>query len=99
MLKKRMLKEEKQKEKRRTKQKRSSVIGNCSKETASDFKRECVTYETVVKDAEPEVDMLDWWKQHKDTLPLLAYLARVVFAVPVASSKSERVFSVAGNTV
>ena len=32
-------------------------------------------------------------------LPLLAFLVRVVFAIPVASSKSERVFSVAGNTV
>ena len=28
--------------------------------------------------------------------PMLSYLARVVFAVPAASSKSERVFSVAG---
>ena len=31
--------------------------------------------------------------------PLLAKLVKVVFPVPAASSKSERVFSVAGNVV
>ena len=34
----------------------------------------------------------------RDTVPLLAKL-KVVFPVPAASSKSERVFSVAGNVV
>ena len=29
----------------------------------------------------------------------MSYTPRIVFAVPVSSSKSERVFSVAGNTV
>ena len=36
---------------------------------------------------------------HQEQFPLLSYLARVVLAVPAASSKSERVFSVAGNMV
>ena len=35
-----------------------------------------------------------WWKNHAEQFPLLAGLVRVVFGVPVASSKSERVFSV-----
>jgi hypothetical protein len=43
------------------------------------------------------VDQLAWWKTNQDQFPLLAYLARVVFAVQAASSKSERVFSAAGN--
>ena len=41
---------------------------------------------------------LNWWKNHQEALPL-AFLVRVVLAIPVASSKSERVFSVAGNVV
>ena len=35
----------------------------------------------------------------RDSVPLLAKLVKVVFPVPAASSKSERVFSVAGNVV
>ena len=35
---------------------------------------------------------------HETQFPLLSHMARIVFAVPAASSKSERVFSVAGNT-
>ena len=50
-------------------------------------------------DAEDDVDMLDWWKHHQEQLPLLSFLVRVIFAIPTASSKSERVFSVAGNVV
>ena len=38
-------------------------------------------------------------KNKQEALPLLAFLVRVVFAIPVASSKSERVFSVTGNVV
>ena len=40
-----------------------------------------------------------WWKCHKEQFPLLSYIVRVVFGVPVASSKSERGFSVADNMV
>ena len=39
---------------------------------------------------------LERWKSHHEQFPLLSYLVRCVFAVPVASSKSERVFSIAG---
>ena len=35
----------------------------------------------------------------RNSVPLLAKLVKVVFPVPAASSKSERVFSVAGNVV
>ena len=41
-------------------------------------------------------DQLEWWKSHHEQFPLLSYLVRCVFAVPVASPKSERVFSIAG---
>ena len=45
------------------------------------------------------LDQLKWWKHHESQFPLLAKLVKVVFPVPAASSKSERVFSVAGNVV
>ena len=45
------------------------------------------------------LDQLEWGKHHETQLPLLAKLVKVVFPVPAASSKSERVFSVAGNVV
>ena len=45
------------------------------------------------------MDQLFWWKQHHEQFPLLEFLVRVVFAVTAASSKSERVFSLAGLVV
>ena len=45
------------------------------------------------------MDQLEWGKHHETQFPLLAKLVKRVFPVPVASSKSERVFSVAGNVV
>ena len=59
----------------------------------SKFERECSSYE-LLPDADSGIDQLLWWKDHQQQFPLLSYLARVVFAVPAASSKSERVFSV-----
>ena len=44
-------------------------------------------------------DQLEWGKHHETQFPLLAKLVKRVFPVPAASSKSERVFSVAGNVV
>ena len=35
---------------------------------------------------------------HQEQFPILSFMVRIVFAVPCASSKSERVFSVARNT-
>ena len=42
------------------------------------------------------MDLLSWWRVHQEQLPLLA---RVVMAVPVASSSSERLFSLSGRLV
>ena len=40
-----------------------------------------------------------FWKINAGLFPLLSFLARFVLCVPAASSKSERVFSVAGQVV
>ena len=79
--------------------KKSSVFSSQSSNVMRRFQNECSTYEKVIPDAPSDTDLLNWWKNHQEALPLLAFLVRVVFAIPVASSKSERVFSVAGNVV
>ena len=71
---------------------RSAVFS--APETA--LEKEIKSYEAF-PGAELGVDKLAWWKKHQDQFPLLAYLTRVVFAVQAASSKSEQVFSAAGN--
>ena len=44
-------------------------------------------------------DPLPWWKLHARNFPLLARVARRVLAIPASSAQSERLFSVAGQTV
>ena len=62
------------------------------------FRQECSIYESM-PDAESSTDRLGWWKMHSSSFPILSRLARKVLCIPAASSKSERVFSVGGNTV
>ena len=57
-----------------------------------------MVYEAL-PDAPSNIDQLQWWRVNQKQLPNLAYLVRVIFALPVASSKSARVFGVASNTV
>ena len=47
----------------------------------------------------PSVDQLASWLAYKEQYLTLSHLAKFIFAVPVARSKSERLFSAAGNTV
>ena len=64
----------------------------------SELDKECQRYE-LLPDSDSDANMLEWWKVHSNIFPLLSHLVRTVFPVPAASSKSERVFSVAGNFV
>jgi hypothetical protein len=66
--------------------------------TISAFQTECKEYEAM-QPASPDVDQLNWWRIREELFPLLSFLVRVVFGVPVASSKSERVYSAAGRCV
>ena len=45
------------------------------------------------------VRVLDWWKHHRNVLPILGHMARAVLAVPASSASSERVFSTGSNVV
>ena len=43
--------------------------------------------------------LICWWNIHDESLPLLAFFGQGHLPHPVASSKSKRVFSAAGNLV
>ena len=43
-----------------------------------------------------DCDVLSWWKQHMNVLPLLAKIAKRDFTIPALSAKSECVFSTSG---
>ena len=64
----------------------------------NNFQKECLVYE-VLPPADSTVDLLSWWRVHQEQLPLLAHLTRVVMAVPVASSSSEKPFNLSGRLV
>ena len=49
--------------------------------------------------ATKQVNVLEWWKGHENTLPTLARFARKALSIPASSGKSERVFSTGGNFV
>ena len=49
--------------------------------------------------APKDVNILMWWKNHENVLPLLSQIARKVLTIPASSAKSERVFSCGGNFV
>ena len=40
-----------------------------------------------------EINILEWWEQHKMKIPLLFQVAEVVLAVPATQVSVERVFS------
>lgn len=44
-------------------------------------------------------DILHFWRDKRDTLPIMAHVARKVLAVPASSAASERLFSLAGRTI
>jgi len=44
-------------------------------------------------------DILQWWKEHSDKLPLMAKLASRILAIPASSAASERSFSTSGRVI
>ena len=46
-----------------------------------------------------ELDILQWWKSHAKTFPILSMLARDVLSIPVSTVSSEQAFSTAGRII
>ena len=67
-------------------------------ENVSPLEKEFQDYERFTV-SNKHVNILLWWKDHEDVLPLLAKVAKKVLTIPATSSKSERVFSTGGNFV
>ena len=66
--------------------------------TKSKIRKEMERYESFSIPPK-SVNILVWWKQHKNILPLLSIAARSVLAIPASSAKSERVYSSGANIV
>ncbi|CAM9225809.1 unnamed protein product, partial [Laminaria digitata] len=52
-----------------------------------------------MKPLREDANPLQWWEEHRSTLPLLKELAARVLCVPASSASSERLFSKAGLTL
>jgi hAT family C-terminal dimerisation region len=54
---------------------------------------------TMPRPADPDADILAFWKSNVEMVPFLASFARSILCIPASSASSERVFSAAGNIV
>jgi hypothetical protein len=54
---------------------------------------------TLVMEGDAEDDILSFWKQHKQSFPLIASIARDILAIPASNTSVERQFSSCKNTV
>ena len=62
------------------------------------LQQEMRLYEATDSPSRP-CDICQWWKMFEPQFPMLAKLARMIFAIPASSAKSERTFSKAGRMV
>ena len=46
-----------------------------------------------------DLDILQWWNEHKNEYPALTILCGYYLAIPASSASSEREFSEAGQTI
>jgi hypothetical protein len=51
------------------------------------------------EDDGPKFDILSWWKVNSSRFPVLGYLARDVFAIPISTVASESAFSTSGRVL
>lgn len=66
-------------------------------EQSTEADKELALYKSLPKACTK--DILEWWKQHQTTFPVLATMAKKYLCVPATSVPSERQFSAAGNIV
>jgi hypothetical protein len=54
-------------------------------------------YLATSEDVSPEVDKLEWWRKHEDTLPNWASACKTTLLVQPSSAAAERAFSILSN--
>jgi hypothetical protein len=54
---------------------------------------------TLVMEGDENDDILSFWKQHKQSFPLIASIARHILSIPASNTSVERQFSSCKNTV
>ena len=63
------------------------------------LKIELDRYLHMPKPPNSKVDVLVWWKEHQQTLPLLATCARKYLCITASSASAERLFSASGKVI
>ena len=66
-----------------------------SPRSESQLDKDFCTYENLPI-CPASMDILPWWKQHQEMLPVLSKLARLYLGIPATSTQSERLFSASG---
>lgn len=69
-----------------------------TEESFSDWELEADSY-LDSKRSPPDVDVLQWWKDHESTYPIVSRMARDILCVPATSVIVERFFSEAAHVV
>ena len=64
--------------------------------TSRKLTREMVMYEEALNSMPPDGNRQEWWRHHKDLLPLLARLAQEILGIPCNFSNLETIFSIGG---
>ncbi|WVZ50989.1 hypothetical protein U9M48_002185 [Paspalum notatum var. saurae] len=53
----------------------------------------------IAQKFDDDFDILDWWRDHKITYPILSILAKDIFSVPVSTVSSESAFSLVSRVI
>lgn len=73
-----------------------SLGGSADTQAAANLISEEVEEYAQIKINKMIDDPLEWWRDHKEKLPLHASVAREIFSIPAGSASVENNFSVAG---
>jgi P2-related tail formation protein len=65
---------------------------------SNSFKSELFVYHGLPIES-TSVNIIEWWKNRRDTLPTLFQIAQILRAIPATSVSSESVFSQASNLI
>ena len=82
--------------------KKAHSISNCrstKRDSAEELDRQIKLYEAMSVSDTYDDNPLSFWCEQKDSLNIMAQIAKSVFVIPASSAESERHFSIAGQIV